>query len=58
MGLFDIFRRKKQPAEPEQPVAAPTSEESEPSGAPTPTSSANPVSEAVSEPAAPAPAPV
>ncbi|WP_302175957.1 signal recognition particle-docking protein FtsY [Limosilactobacillus ingluviei] len=54
MGLFDIFRRKKQPAEPEQPVAAPTSEESEPSGAPTPTSSANPVS----EPAAPAPAPV
>ena len=58
MGLFDIFRRKKQPAEPEQPVAAPTSEESEPSGAPTPTSSANPVSEAVSEPAAPALAPV
>ena len=58
MGLFDIFRRKKQPAEPEQPVAAPTSEESEPSGAPTPASSANPVSEAVSEPAAPAPAPV
>lgn len=58
MGLFDIFRRKKQPAEPEQPVAAPTSEESEPSGAPTPTSSANPVSEAVSEPVAPAPAPV
>ena len=58
MGLFDIFRRKKQPAEPEQPVAAPTSEESEPSGAPTPTSSANPVSEAVSEPAAPVPAPV
>lgn len=58
MGLFDIFRRKKQPTEPEQPVAAPTSEESEPSGAPTPTSSANPVSEAVSEPAAPAPAPV
>lgn len=58
MGLFDIFRRKKQPAEPEQPVAAPTSEESEPSGAPTPTSSANPVSEAVSEPAAPAPVPV
>lgn len=58
MGLFDIFRRKKQPAEPEQPVAAPTSEESEPSGAPTSTSSANPVSEAVSEPAAPAPAPV
>lgn len=54
MGLFDIFRRKKQPAEPEQPVAAPTSEESEPSGAPTPTSSANPVSEL----AAPAPAPV
>ena len=58
MGLFDIFRRKKQPGEPEQPVAAPTSEESEPSGAPTHTSSANPVSEAVSEPAAPAPAPV
>ena len=58
MGLFDIFRRKKQPAEPEQPVAAPTSEESEPSGAPTPASSANPVSEAVSESAAPAPAPV
>ena len=54
MGLFDIFRRKKQPAEPEQPVAAPTSEESEQSGAPTPTSSANPVSES----AAPAPAPV
>ena len=53
MGLFDIFRRKKQPAEPEQPVAAPTSEESEQSGAPTPTSSANPVSES----AAPAPAP-
>lgn len=58
MGLFDIFRRKKQPAEPEQPVAAPTSEESEPSGAPTPASSANPVSEAVSESSAPAPAPV
>ena len=58
MGLFDIFRRKKQPAEPEQPVAAPTSEESEQSGAPTLASSANPVSEAVSEPAAPAPAPV
>lgn len=58
MGLFDIFRRKKQPAEPEQPVAAPASEESEQSGAPTPTSSANPVSEAVSEPAAPVPAPV
>lgn len=58
MGLFDIFRRKKQPAEPEQPVAAPTSEESEPSGAPTPTSSANPVSEAVNESSAPAPAPV
>lgn len=54
MGLFDIFRRKKQPAEPEQPVAAPTSEESEQSGAPTPTSSANPISES----AAPAPAPV
>lgn len=58
MGLFDIFRRKKQPAEPEQPVAAPTSEESEPSGASTPASSANPVSEAVSESSAPAPAPV
>lgn len=58
MGLFDIFRRKKQPAEPEQPVAAPTSEESEQSGAPTPASSANPVSEAVSESSAPAPAPV
>lgn len=58
MGLFDIFRRKKQPAEPEQPVAAPTSEESEASGAPTPTSSANPVSEAVNESSAPAPAPV
>lgn len=55
MGLFDIFRRKKQPAEPEQPVAAPTSEESEQSGAPTPNSSANPVSEAVSESSAPAP---
>ena len=52
MGLFDIFRRKKQPAEPEQPVAAPTSEESEQSGAPTPASSAKPVSES----SAPAPA--
>lgn len=58
MGLFDIFRRKKQPAEPEQPVATPTSEESEQSDAPTPTSSANPVSEAVNESSAPAPAPV
>lgn len=54
MGLFDIFRRKKQPAEPEQPVAVPTSEESDQSGAPTPTSSANPVSESAAS--APAPA--